>query len=91
MVLEILAGDREQLFEAWRRRNDGRPSVESEAILLVDVSSSPGLVSRLEESRLKALGLQSNGDRQTAETTPDNGRAPRDSSTPIARSRSRSQ
>jgi hypothetical protein len=61
----------EQLLEAVGSGDDGRASVEGEALVLVHVGSSPGAISLLDERGADAGGLEPDGEGEPPEPAAD--------------------
>ena len=67
----LLPAEREQIVDQPRRRDDGRPRVEREAILLPDICPPARLVALLEHGDLVPLRTKTNGRCQSAKPTAD--------------------
>ena len=71
VVFHATSAERPQFLEEERRGDDRRPSVESEAVLPMDVGAAPGSVELLENGDPVAAGAQAHRGGQTAESAPD--------------------
>src|SRR5262249_10455530 len=71
VLFELLAGEREQLFEQEGRGDDRRAAVEGEAGVAVDVAAAAGLVALVDERDGEAAGLQADGGGESAEAGAD--------------------
>ena len=67
VVFHATAAERPQFLEQERRGDDGRPGVEGEAVLTMDVGSAPGSVELFENGDAVASGAQSDSRSEAAE------------------------
>jgi hypothetical protein len=70
------AGEREQLLQAVRGGDHGRPGIEDVAAILVDGGPATGLIVGLVADRLEAHRLQADGRGEAAKAAADHRRPP---------------
>ena len=75
VVFHAPAAERPQFLEQERCGNDGRPGVEGEAILPMDIGSAPGRVELFENGDPVAAGAQPDSRSEAAETASDDDRS----------------